>query len=73
APLTEAAQAAIRGALATASLRPRRGRASYVGDHALGVPDPGALAVALLFMALADIHEPATAPRLPAPGHITVI
>ncbi|MEU1117040.1 dihydroxyacetone kinase family protein [Streptomyces sp. NPDC005879] len=72
APLTEAAQAAIRGALATASLRPRRGRASYVGDHALGVPDPGALAVALLFMALADIHEPATAPRLPAPGHITV-
>ncbi|MFD4631797.1 dihydroxyacetone kinase family protein [Streptomyces sp. NPDC058284] len=73
APLTEAAQAAIRGALATASLRPRRGRASYVGDHALGVPDPGALAVALLFMALADIHEPATAPRLPAPGHITVL
>ncbi|MBW5422367.1 DAK2 domain-containing protein [Streptomyces sp. BG9H] len=72
APLTEAAQAAIRGALGTASLRPRRGRASYVGDHALGVPDPGALAVALLFMALADIHEPATAPRLPAPGYITV-
>ncbi|MEU7580970.1 dihydroxyacetone kinase subunit DhaK [Streptomyces sp. NPDC041068] len=72
APLTEAAQAAIRGALATASLRPRRGRASYVGDHALGVPDPGALAVALLFMALADIHEPATAPRLPAPGYITL-
>ncbi|MEU6125789.1 dihydroxyacetone kinase family protein [Streptomyces sp. NPDC047123] len=71
-PLTDAAQAAIRGALATASLRPRRGRASYVGDHALGVPDPGALAVALLFMALADLYEPATAPRLPAPGHITV-
>ncbi|WP_435845988.1 dihydroxyacetone kinase family protein [Streptomyces huasconensis] len=72
APLTEAAQAAIRGALGTAELRPRRGRASYVGDHALGVPDPGALAVALLFMALADVHEPATAPRLPAPGYITV-
>ncbi len=72
APLTEAAQAAIRGALATASLRPRRGRASYVGDHALGVPDPGALAVALLFMALADLYEPATAPRLPAPGYITL-
>ncbi|MEU1020030.1 dihydroxyacetone kinase family protein [Streptomyces sp. NPDC005898] len=72
APLTEAAQAAIRGALATASLRPRRGRASYVGEHALGVPDPGALAVALLFMALADLYEPATAPRLPAPGYITL-
>lgn len=73
APLTTAAQAAIRGALSTASLRPRRGRASYVGDHALGVPDPGALAVALLFVALADIHEPTMATRLPAPGYVTVI
>ncbi|WJV50935.1 dihydroxyacetone kinase family protein [Streptomyces flavofungini] len=73
APLTTAAQAAIRGALSTASLRPRRGRASYVGDHALGVPDPGALAVALLFVALADIHEPTMATRLPAPGYVTVL
>ncbi|TVL91607.1 dihydroxyacetone kinase family protein [Streptomyces sp. SAJ15] len=72
APFTEAAQAAVRGALATASLRPRRGRASYVGDHAIGVPDPGALAVALLFVAIADVHEPATATRLPAPGYITL-
>ncbi|MFF8812707.1 DAK2 domain-containing protein [Streptomyces pactum] len=72
APLTEAAQAAVRGALATASLRPRRGRASYVGDHAIGVPDPGALAAALLYVALADVHEPATATRLPAPGYITL-
>ncbi|KUJ67133.1 glycerol kinase [Streptomyces albus subsp. albus] len=72
APLTDAAQAAIRGALATASLRPRRGRASYVGDHAIGVPDPGALAVALLFVAMADVHEPTLATRLPAPGYITL-
>lgn len=72
APFTEAAQAAVRGALATASLRPRRGRASYVGDHAIGVPDPGALAVALLFVAMADVHEPALATRLPAPGYITL-
>nr|WP_030560015.1 dihydroxyacetone kinase subunit DhaK [Streptomyces aureocirculatus] len=71
APLTCAAEAAVRGALATATLRARRGRASYVGDHAIGVPDPGALAVALLYTALADVHEPATATRLPAPGHIT--
>ncbi|WP_343041558.1 dihydroxyacetone kinase subunit DhaK [Streptomyces typhae] len=71
APLTCAAEAAVRGALATATLRARRGRASYVGDHALGVPDPGALGVALLYTALADVHEPATATRLPAPGHIT--
>ncbi|WP_030670713.1 dihydroxyacetone kinase family protein [Streptomyces sp. NRRL B-1347] len=73
APLTTAAQAAIRGALSTASLRPRRGRASYVGDHALGVPDPGALAVALLFMTLAEVHEPTWATRLPAPGYLTTI
>ncbi|MFD9905764.1 dihydroxyacetone kinase family protein [Streptomyces sp. NPDC059063] len=73
APLTTAAQAAIRGALSTASLRPRRGRASYVGDHALGVPDPGALAVALLFTSLADVHEPTWATRLPAPGYLTAI
>ncbi|MFV0126353.1 dihydroxyacetone kinase family protein [Streptomyces sp. HMX112] len=72
APFTAAAQAAIRGALATASLRPRRGRASYVGDHAIGVPDPGALAVALLFVAMADVHEPAEATRLPAPGYLTL-
>ncbi|QCX74312.1 PTS-dependent dihydroxyacetone kinase, dihydroxyacetone-binding subunit DhaK [Streptomyces sp. YIM 121038] len=73
APLTTAAQAAIRGALSTASLRPRRGRASYVGDHALGVPDPGALAVALVFTTLAEVHEPTWATRLPAPGHLTTI
>ncbi|MEI5098381.1 dihydroxyacetone kinase family protein [Streptomyces sp. PmtG] len=73
APLTTAAQAAIRGALSTASLRPRRGRASYVGDHAIGVPDPGALAVALVFASLADVHEPTWATRLPAPGHLTAI
>ncbi|MFC0598463.1 dihydroxyacetone kinase family protein [Streptomyces palmae] len=72
APLTSAAQAAVRGALATAALRPRRGRASYVGDHAIGVPDPGALAVALLFVAMADVHEPTWATRLPAPGYITL-
>ncbi|MEV7089681.1 dihydroxyacetone kinase subunit DhaL [Streptomyces sp. NPDC093085] len=44
-----AAVAAHRGARATSALRARRGRASYTGDHARGVPDPGALAVALLF------------------------
>ena len=41
--------------------------------RALGVPDPGALAVALLFVALADIHEPTMATRLPAPGYVTVL
>jgi phosphoenolpyruvate---glycerone phosphotransferase subunit DhaL len=47
--LQRAAVAAHRGARATSGLRARRGRASYTGDHSRGVPDPGALAVALLF------------------------
>ncbi|MBB4683519.1 dihydroxyacetone kinase subunit DhaL [Amycolatopsis jiangsuensis] len=44
-----AAEAAQRGALSTEDIRARRGRASYVGDHAVGVPDPGAVTIALLF------------------------
>jgi triose/dihydroxyacetone kinase / FAD-AMP lyase (cyclizing) len=44
--LSEAVAAADRGAEATASMSPRRGRSSYLGDRALGHPDPGAVAVA---------------------------
>ncbi|WP_435857004.1 DAK2 domain-containing protein [Streptomyces parvulus] len=50
---------------------PRRGRASYVGQHAIGVPDPGSFGVALLFTALAGVYEPATATRLPDPERLT--
>jgi phosphoenolpyruvate---glycerone phosphotransferase subunit DhaL len=58
-----AAVAAHQGARSTTGLRARRGRASYTGDHARGVPDPGALAVALLF---ASADEELTAlSRLP--------
>jgi dihydroxyacetone kinase len=49
----QAARAAAEGARGTAELLARRGRASYVGDRARGVPDPGAVGVALLFQALA--------------------
>jgi dihydroxyacetone kinase len=70
-PFTAAAEAAIQGALSTASLTPRRGRASYVGQHAIGVPDPGSFGVALLFTAFASVYEPATATRLPDPQRIT--
>jgi dihydroxyacetone kinase len=42
-----------------------------VGEHAIGVADPGALGVALLFSALADVYEPAAATRLPDPQRIT--
>ncbi|GAB4079864.1 dihydroxyacetone kinase subunit L [Modestobacter muralis] len=49
--LTAAAEAAEAGAASTEDLVARRGRASYVGEVARGVLDPGALAVALFFRA----------------------
>ncbi|MFS8197556.1 dihydroxyacetone kinase subunit DhaL [Streptomyces sp. CWNU-52B] len=61
-----AADAALTGARDTANLRARRGRASYVGDRALGAPDPGAMGVALLFWSLAHAAgEGDTGPDLP--------
>ena len=44
-----AASAAHAGAASTESLLAKRGRASYVGENARGVVDPGALTVALFF------------------------
>ena len=41
-----AVQAAEAGAEGTAAMLPRLGRSSYLGDRALGTPDPGAVAVA---------------------------
>ncbi|GAA2401146.1 hypothetical protein GCM10010191_05500 [Actinomadura vinacea] len=49
-----AAEDASKAAAATADLRARMGRASYVGDRAKGGADPGALGVALLFQAIAE-------------------
>jgi dihydroxyacetone kinase-like protein len=46
--LAAAAAAARSGGEATADLLAKRGRASYVGEVARGVLDPGAVAVALL-------------------------
>jgi dihydroxyacetone kinase len=57
--LAAAADAARGGADATAALRPSLGRSSYVGDHAVGVPDPGAVAVAIMLAALREA-EPGT-------------
>ncbi|WP_297250448.1 DAK2 domain-containing protein [Bosea sp. (in: a-proteobacteria)] len=42
-----AAEAASAGADATAGMRPRLGRASYLGERAFGVPDGGAAAVSI--------------------------
>lgn len=51
--LIAAAEAAVAGARSTLGLRARRGRASYVGDAALGVLDPGAVVAALALQAAA--------------------
>ena len=42
-----AVEAAECGAEATAQMKPRLGRSSYLGDRVLGYPDPGAKAVAI--------------------------
>ncbi|MGY2876142.1 hypothetical protein ACVW00_003332 [Marmoricola sp. URHA0025 HA25] len=49
--MTRLAQAAVGGARSTANLLAQRGRASYVGDVARGVLDPGAVAAALVIQA----------------------
>ena len=50
----DAASAAEAGAEATAEMFPALGRASYLGQRALGIPDGGAAAVAVWLRALAD-------------------
>jgi dihydroxyacetone kinase len=47
-----AVEAAEAGAAATAAMRPRLGRASYLGDRAIGAPDAGAAAAAIWLRAL---------------------
>lgn len=52
--LSEAASAATEGARRTANLVARRGRASYVGQRAIGTADPGAVGVALFLNSAAE-------------------
>lgn len=54
AALAAAAAAGEAGAERTRGFRARRGRASYVGDRAIGEVDPGAVAVARFFRVGAD-------------------
>jgi dihydroxyacetone kinase len=49
-----AVDAAERGAEATAQMKPRLGRSSYLGDRVLGYPDPGAKAVAVWLRAASE-------------------
>ncbi|MFC7756396.1 dihydroxyacetone kinase subunit DhaL [Tsukamurella soli] len=55
--LAAAAAAAKDGALSTRDITARRGRASYVGDVAKGVLDPGAVAAALMIQCAAQAAE----------------
>jgi len=45
--LKSAVDAAESGAESTATMFPKRGRSSYLGERALGHPDPGAIAAAI--------------------------
>ena len=52
--LAAAAEAADRGAESTVDMVPRKGRASYLGERAVGHMDPGARSTALLLHAFAE-------------------
>jgi len=52
--LLTAVEAAERGTEATANMKPRLGRSSYLGDRVLGHPDPGAMAAAIWLRAACE-------------------
>lgn len=52
--LRAAIEAADAGVEATKDMRPRLGRSAYVGERALGNPDPGAYAVSVWLKAIAS-------------------
>jgi phosphoenolpyruvate---glycerone phosphotransferase subunit DhaL len=60
--LMAAADAAEQGAVATEPLVARKGRASYLGERAIGHRDPGAQSTALLLRAAADAASGTAAP-----------
>jgi dihydroxyacetone kinase len=51
--VTSAASAAEQGAQETAQMLPKRGRSAYIGERALGSPDPGAEAIAVWLRGIA--------------------
>ena len=53
-----ALEAAERGVEATAQMKPRLGRSSYLGDRVLGYPDPGAKAVSIWLRAACNALFP---------------
>ncbi|KRA55725.1 dihydroxyacetone kinase family protein [Devosia sp. Root635] len=57
ADLAGMAAAAETGAEATSAMHPALGRASYLGERAIGTPDGGAVAVAIWLQALAEASQ----------------
>jgi dihydroxyacetone kinase len=49
-----AVEAAEQGTAATAQMKPKLGRSSYLGDRVLGLPDPGARAVSIWLRAVCE-------------------
>ncbi len=50
-----AVEAAERGVEATAQMKPRVGRSSYLGNRVLGHPDPGAKAITIWLRAVSEV------------------
>ena len=59
--ITRVRQCAFDSAVATAHLDATRGRASFLGDRALGHMDPGSRSMALIIGAICDTLQPASA------------
>jgi triose/dihydroxyacetone kinase / FAD-AMP lyase (cyclizing) len=53
-----AVEAAGQGVAATAQMKPKLGRSSYLGDRVLGHPDPGARAVSIWLRAVCELLFP---------------
>ena len=53
-----AVEAAEQGAAATAQMKPKLGRSSYLGDRVLGHPDPGARAASIWLHAVTELLFP---------------
>jgi triose/dihydroxyacetone kinase / FAD-AMP lyase (cyclizing) len=56
--LLAAVEASERGVDATARMKPRMGRSSYLGDRVLGHPDPGAKAISIWLRAVCETLFP---------------
>ncbi|HET6217910.1 MAG TPA: dihydroxyacetone kinase subunit DhaL [Acidobacteriaceae bacterium] len=54
AAMLAAVEASERGVEATAHMKPRLGRSSYLGNRVLGYPDPGAKAISLWLQAVCE-------------------